>query len=655
MKKAVLFILMTAVLISAILFILSCTPSGYSPAAEPEKNTAPVKYLCSANEIRLLIEGKVYTEAEKQLIALLNKEPDNVEYRKLLALLYFKTENYQAAEKSVRSVMKNQQNLFDYVNENIGFDLYYIYITSLLRQNKPHSAASYFSFVADSTGLDSKNRLKYDYIQVEYDYRSGNYENITDRITPLLQNAGVSHEQRLNLYFILSASLIKIDKPDSALDNAIFLILNDYDFKYTRKIKRLLDGIVDNSNEEMLSVMKPKIADGYRELAQRSYDNVTLNDRILRSLNSLESETVILDTKPAEGKQSYISKIKLYADKNITSVYLSSKDSISYENPPLFDGKTLTIRIPGKSIMSPENFSRSPKGSGIESVQWSSASDTLVFKINLTDNYDITIERSSGEEFEKTDLITEKYSLKINIHLPEQISAPLSDFDFNEDRYTVVLDPGHGGDDPGALSILKKNDGTRYTEKEMNLLLSKGLKKYLEDNGYRVFLTRDGDYYPSLHERNRIAQSRNADMFLSIHLNSASPKNKKFWQSDRYIGAEMIVRESLGKMPEFINFQHGNLREWKKLREKALKMHKKLSEALSVSIPAASGKPFNVKRKIKPKNLVIFSGMTITHALIEAGFIINNNNLKYLLSEKGQAEFYKGVLKGIEQYRKSSF
>jgi len=646
----------TALLLAFILLsFISCTPAGNASAVKKEIKPEPVEYTCSPGEIRKLINAKIYSEAEKQLAEQINKDPNNIEYRRLFALLYFKTENYASAEKHIKYALATDSTLFDYVNENIGFDIYYILITSLIRQNKPLSASEYFSFIADSTGLDERNRFMYDYMLIEFDYRSDNLEGIEEKILYILKNETVSQDQKLNLYYILAAAQVKSDKTDSALDNAIFLILNDYDFKYTRKIKRLLDGIVDNSNDEMLSAMKPKIADGYRELAKRAYDNVSLYDRIMRSLNSLENETVIVDTKTADDKRSYISKIKLFADKNITSVYITSKDSITYENPPLFDGRTLTLKIPGKSITSNENFSKSPRGSGIESVQWSSSADTLFFKVNLTDNYDITIESSSGEVFEKSDKINDRYSLKINVMLPEQTPALLSDFDFNEDRYTIVIDPGHGGDDPGALSVKTKPDGSKYTESEMNLMLSKGLKKYLEENGYRVFLTRDRDYYPSLHERNRIAQNRNADMFLSIHLNSASPKNKKFWQTDRYIGAELIVRESLGNMPEFINFKQGNREAWKKQREKALKQHKKLSEALAKTIPAAASKPFNAKRKIKPKNLVIFSGMTIPHALIEAGFIINNDNLKYILSEKGQNEFYEGVLNGIEMYKKSSF
>jgi len=155
-------------------------------------------------------------------------------------------------------------------------------------------------------------------------------------------------------------------------------------------------------------------------------------------------------------------------------------------------------------------------------------------------------------------------------------------------------------------------------------------------------------------ERNRIAQNRNADMFLSIHLNSAARRNKKLWQSDRYYGSELIVRKSLGSPPKFINSKRISQAEWKKKRLTALKQHKKLSYIFNKTIPGALKAPFNKVRTIKSKNLGIFSGMTIPHALIETGFIINNKNLNYLLSEKGQDDLFEGIYKGIEEYRKAT-
>ncbi|MCG2760342.1 MAG: hypothetical protein L6407_03915, partial [Candidatus Delongbacteria bacterium] len=123
---------------------ISCTPavkSGNSINAAGQS----VKPEFEINNIKRLVNSKQYNEAEKQLIYNINKNPDENEYRKLLTILYFKTANYNAAEKIVRSVLKSDPNVFDLLNENIEFDLYYAFISSLLRQNKSVSAGSYLS------------------------------------------------------------------------------------------------------------------------------------------------------------------------------------------------------------------------------------------------------------------------------------------------------------------------------------------------------------------------------------------------------------------------------------------------------------------------------------------------------------------------------
>jgi N-acetylmuramoyl-L-alanine amidase len=76
----------------------------------------------------------------------------------------------------------------------------------------------------------------------------------------------------------------------------------------------------------------------------------------------------------------------------------------------------------------------------------------------------------------------------------------------------IVIDPGHGGDDPGAVGRKK----TR--EKDVVLKIAKKLEKTLNGKqGYKAFLTRRGDYYPSFNKRLRIAREYGADLFLSIH------------------------------------------------------------------------------------------------------------------------------------------
>ncbi|MCG6533083.1 MAG: N-acetylmuramoyl-L-alanine amidase [Syntrophales bacterium LBB04] len=76
----------------------------------------------------------------------------------------------------------------------------------------------------------------------------------------------------------------------------------------------------------------------------------------------------------------------------------------------------------------------------------------------------------------------------------------------------IVIDPGHGGDDPGAVGKLKTQ------EKNVVLDISRKLRDILNSKeGYRAFLTRDGDYYVPFKKRLKIAREYGADLFLSIH------------------------------------------------------------------------------------------------------------------------------------------
>ncbi len=80
---------------------------------------------------------------------------------------------------------------------------------------------------------------------------------------------------------------------------------------------------------------------------------------------------------------------------------------------------------------------------------------------------------------------------------------------------TIIVDPGHGGSDPGATGIA----GLR--EKDVNLAIGKLVARRLEERGFEVVLTRDGDQTRSLEERTAIAESAGGDVFVSIHANAS--------------------------------------------------------------------------------------------------------------------------------------
>jgi N-acetylmuramoyl-L-alanine amidase len=86
----------------------------------------------------------------------------------------------------------------------------------------------------------------------------------------------------------------------------------------------------------------------------------------------------------------------------------------------------------------------------------------------------------------------------------------------------VVIDPGHGGDDPGAV-------GPRKTlEKDIVLALAQNLQKILDSTGeIRAFLTRRGDYFVPLNDRVKIAQEYGADLFISLHANGSRSRQTR--------------------------------------------------------------------------------------------------------------------------------
>jgi len=85
-------------------------------------------------------------------------------------------------------------------------------------------------------------------------------------------------------------------------------------------------------------------------------------------------------------------------------------------------------------------------------------------------------------------------------------------------RHVIVIDPGHGGTDPGTKSVFNG-----HFEKEYTLDLARRLQTLLAANGWTVFLTRTSDTYVPLPDRVAVAEQRHAGLFISLHFNTAAP------------------------------------------------------------------------------------------------------------------------------------
>jgi N-acetylmuramoyl-L-alanine amidase len=141
-------------------------------------------------------------------------------------------------------------------------------------------------------------------------------------------------------------------------------------------------------------------------------------------------------------------------------------------------------------------------------------------------------------------LLTSSYSLpedSIAISVPEVKAAPITGL-------VVVIDPGHGGRDPGAIGI------GGLQEKNVVLAIALEVARILERQGIKVIMTRAGDRYVSLAGRVALAQRYNADTFVSIHANaierSKSGVNglETYYYSEGYNLARSIHRSILSRI-----------------------------------------------------------------------------------------------------------
>ena len=182
----------------------------------------------------------------------------------------------------------------------------------------------------------------------------------------------------------------------------------------------------------------------------------------------------------------------------------------------------------------------------------------------------------------------------------------------------IVLDPGHGGSDPGAIGP------TGLQEKQVTLPIAEYLKSILEAKGAKVILTRTTDvdvYGPhasgvdELQARVNVANGNQADAFISIHINSFSNPNVGGIATYYFDGSDQS---------------------------------KKLASSVQGQIAEHSG--FNGDRGIQPGNLYVLRHSLMPSILVELGFISNPKEEGHLKEASTRQEFANELAKGLELY-----
>jgi len=201
-------------------------------------------------------------------------------------------------------------------------------------------------------------------------------------------------------------------------------------------------------------------------------------------------------------------------------------------------------------------------------------------------------------------------------------SAFVSNLMSDLDKTTVIIDPGHGGRDPGKVGIVDNAE-----EKEINLAISLYLKEYLEDQGIHVILTRESDvglYSESasnkkredLNERLKIMNNSKADFAVGIHQNSFTESQYKGAQVFYYQGSEEGV---------------------------------KLAEALQSQLISGLD-PANTRTIKANSNYYLLEKSTIPMVIVEAGFLSNPEECVLLSDVEYQKKVAKNIGIGIMNY-----
>lgn len=222
-------------------------------------------------------------------------------------------------------------------------------------------------------------------------------------------------------------------------------------------------------------------------------------------------------------------------------------------------------------------------------------------------------------------------------------------------KFIVVLDAGHGGNDPG-------NIGNGYREKTIALNVVKEIRnELLKINDIRVILTRDKDVLINLWKRGEIANKAKADLFVSIHCDSHS--SNAYGAGTFVLGLHANKRNfDVAKRENAVISLEDNYRERYNgfdvnSEESVLGLTLLQEENLDKSFLLAADIQQNFSQNLKRKNRgVKQAGFVVLHqtympsVLIELGFLTNKNEGKFLNSKSGQQKMAKEIAKSIKKY-----
>lgn len=219
---------------------------------------------------------------------------------------------------------------------------------------------------------------------------------------------------------------------------------------------------------------------------------------------------------------------------------------------------------------------------------------------------------------------------------------------------TIIIDPGHGGKDPGAV-------GYRGTlEKDIALDVAKRLEKKITKNmKIKTVLTRDEDIFLKLGERTKIANENNGSLFISIHANAATDRRASGFETfligpnKNEAAVRVAARENA--VLELEGFSGKQLTNEDLIKATiAQSAFASKSEQFAALVQEEIGKRVQGKnRGVKQAGFYVLMGASMPNVLVELGFISNLAEEKKLRSSQYREVLATAIFRAVEKYEKT--
>lgn len=226
----------------------------------------------------------------------------------------------------------------------------------------------------------------------------------------------------------------------------------------------------------------------------------------------------------------------------------------------------------------------------------------------------------------------------------------------------IVIDPGHGGKDPGNLGTGRYKDREKDVSFDVSLLVKQYIEQYLPDT--KVVLTRNDHEFIELYQRTVLANRANADLFISIHCNANDSKSA--YGTESFVLGMGEKDQRLNKTAQLENAARLLEDNWESNYEKldasnpaaviALRAYQDAFLEQSISIADEIQNQFEnrVKRRnrgVKQQPLAVLRGSTMPAVLVELGFLTNPTEEDFLQSARGKELLASAIYRAVKSYK----